>query len=104
MAILAAGCLWGAAAGWAAALALLAAGSPPSGALVAYGAAALFGAGYLAGTSARGRVPSRLVLHAAGGSAVIACAAKLLVPTLEPWTAPLIAAAVAGVITGWRSG
>ena len=67
-------CLWGALTGWAAA----------GGALVLYGAAAWFGAGYLLGSTMRGRPPSRFDLRVAGLTAVLAFAAKALVPALAP--------------------
>ena len=93
-------CFWGALAGWAAALAVAGPQPPPGTTLLAYGALALFGAGYLAGSAMRGRVPSTLALRAAALTATAAVVAKLLVPALAAWVALLIAAAVFGVLCG----
>lgn len=97
-------CLWGALAGWAAAIAItdseLWSGGAPGPALLIYGATAWFGAGYLLGTSMRGSPPGRFALRVAALTAAAAFAAKALAPALAAWTALLIAAAVFGVLTG----
>jgi hypothetical protein len=97
-------CLLGAIAGWAAALAAsqprLLEGEQPAPTLFAYGALALFGAGYLLGSSLRGRRPRAAALRAAWVAAGVAFAAKALVPALAPWTVVLIAAGVCGVLAG----
>lgn len=93
-------CLWGAIAGWAAALAVARPEPPPGATLLAYGALALFGAGYLLGSASRGRAPRPLALRAAALTAAAALAAKALVPALAAWAAVLIAAAVFGVLCG----
>ena len=97
-------CLWGALSGWAAATAArhpeVWSGAPPGAALVLYGAAAWFGAGYLLGSTARGRPPRRFDLRVAGLTAGLAFAAKGLAPALAAWTAVLIAAAAFGALAG----
>jgi hypothetical protein len=97
-------CLFGAVSGWSAALAAgqpgLLHGDQPGPTLLAYGAVALFGAGYLLGSSLRGRRPRAAALRAASVAAGVAFAAKALVPALAPWTVVLIAAVVCGVLTG----
>jgi hypothetical protein len=97
-------CLFGAISGWAAALAVaqpgLLQGERPGPTLLAYGAVALFGAGYLLGSSLRGRRPRATALRAASVAAGVAFAAKALVPALAPWTVVLIAAGVSGVLAG----
>jgi hypothetical protein len=97
-------CLWGALAGWAAAIAVthpeVWSGARPDAALVVYGAAAWFGSGYLVGSTARGRAPRRSDLRVAGLIAGVAFAAKALAPALAAWTAVLIAAASFGVLVG----
>jgi hypothetical protein len=93
-------CLWGAVAGWAAALAVARPEPPPGATLLAYGALSLFGAGYLLGSRMRGRAPRSLALRGAALTAVAALACKALVPALAAWTAVLIAAAVFGVLCG----
>ena len=93
-------CLWGAVAGWAAALAVARPQPPPGATLLVYGAVALFGAGYLIGSRIRGRAPRPLALRAAALTAGAALAAKALVPALAAWVAVLIAAAVFGVLCG----
>lgn len=97
-------CLWGALAGWAAAIAAtrpeIWSGAAPGAVLVAYGAAAWFGSGYLLGSTTRGRPPSRLELRIAVCTAALAFGAKALVPALAAWTAVLIAGAAFGVVTG----
>jgi hypothetical protein len=99
------GCgLWGALAGWAAAMAVthpeVWSGVSPGPALLVYGAAAWFGSGYLLGSTARGRPPHRFDLRVAGITALLAFAARGLVPTLAAWTAVLIAAAAFGILAG----
>ncbi len=93
-------CLWGALAGWAVALAAARPEPPPGATLLAYGAVALFGAGYLLGSRLRGRAPRPLALRAAGLTAAAALAGKVLVPALAAWVAFLVAAAVFGVLCG----
>ena len=97
-------CLWGALAGWAAAIAVTQtevwSGTSPGPALLLYGAAAWFGSGYLLGSTARGRPPHRFDLRVAGFTAVLAFAVKGLVPALAAWTAVLIAAAAFGILAG----
>ena len=93
-------CVWGAITGWAAALAVAQPEPPPGPTLLAYGALALFGAGYLLGSLLRGRTPGALAVRAAALTAVVAMAAKLLVPGLAAWVAFLIGAGVFGVICG----
>lgn len=97
-------CLWAALTGWAAALAVTHAevwsGAAPGTALVLYGAAAWFGFGYVAGRTAHGRPPSRFELRAAGLTAALALAAKLVAPALPAWAALLIAAGAFGVLAG----
>jgi hypothetical protein len=93
-------CLWGAAAGWAVALAIARPEPPPGPTLLAYGAMALCFAGYLLGSWIRGPTPSRLALRAAALTAAAALAAKALMPGLTAWVAVLIAAAVFGVLCG----
>jgi hypothetical protein len=97
-------CLWGALGGWAAAIAVthpeVWSGAPPGAALVLYGATAWFGAGYLVGSTARGRSPHRFDLRVAAFTAALAFAAKALVPALAAWTAVLIAAAAFGILAG----
>jgi hypothetical protein len=93
-------CVWGAVAGWAAALAVAHPEPPPGPTLLAYGALALFGAGYVLGSLLRGRAPGALAVRAAAVTAVVAVAAKLLVPALAAWVAFLIGAAVFGVLCG----
>ena len=97
-------CLWGALGGWAAATAAadpeVFSGRPPGATLVVYGAAAWFGAGYLIGSTARGRPPRRVDLRVAGLTALLALASKGLMPALAAWTAVLIAAAAFGVLAG----
>jgi TRAP-type uncharacterized transport system fused permease subunit len=93
-------CLWGATAGWAAALAVARPEPPPGPTLLAYGALALFCAGYLLGSWIRGRAPSPLALRAAVLTAAAALTAKALAPGLAAWVAVLIAAAVFGVLCG----
>jgi hypothetical protein len=75
-------------------------GAPPGPALVLYGGAAWFGSGYLLGSSARRRPPSRFDLRVAGFTAALAFALKALAPALAAWTAVLIAGAVFGVVAG----
>ena len=97
-------CLWGALAGWAAALAITDAeiwsGAAPGPALLLYGAIAWFGAGYLLGTMMCGRPPGRFALRVAAITAAVAFAAKGLAPALAAWTAVLIAGAAFGVLAG----
>lgn len=93
-------CLLGAVAGWAAALAVARPEPPPGATLLAYGALALFGAGYLLGSRIRGRAPAPLALRAAALTAVAALIGKTLVPALAAWVAVLVAAAVFGVLCG----
>ena len=93
-------CLWGGVAGWAVALAVARPEPPPGPTLLAYGALALFGAGYALGSGLRGRAPSPLALRAAVLTALAAVTAKALVPGLAAWVAFLIAAAVFGVLCG----
>jgi hypothetical protein len=97
-------CLWGALSGWAAATAAthpaVWSGATPGAALVLYGAAAWFGSGYLLGSTMRGIPPHRFDLRSAGLTAVLAFAAKGLVPALDAWTAVLIGAAVFGALAG----
>ena len=97
-------CLWGALAGWAAAIAVthteVWSGAPPGPALVLYGAAAWFGSGYLLGSTTRGRPPRGSDLRVAGLTALLALSAKALAPALAAWTAVLIAAAVFGALAG----
>lgn len=93
-------CLWGAAAGWAAALAVAQPAPPPGPTLLSYGALTLFCAGYLGGSRLRGRAPGALALRAAALAAAAAVTAKVLVPGLAAWVAILIAAAVFGVLCG----
>lgn len=101
LAVLLAACLWGAVSGWAVALlAVLPAGAAPGAVLLAYGAVACFGAGYLAGSAARGRVLRPTAVRAAALTACLALAAKAAVPGLAAWVAVLIAAAVFGALAG----
>jgi hypothetical protein len=97
-------CLWGALGGWAAAAAVTQpevwSGAPPGPTLVLYGAAALFGSGYLLGSTVRGRPASRFALRVAGFTALLAFAVKALAPALAAWTAVLIAGAAFGVVAG----
>ena len=97
-------CLWGALAGWAAALAVtdpeIWSGAAPGPALLVYGASAWAGAGYLLGTTMRGNPPGRFALRVAALTAAAAFAAKALAPALAAWTAVLIAAAVFGMLAG----
>ena len=95
-----ASCLWGATAGWAAALAVARPEPPPSPTLLIYGALALFCAGYGLGSWVRGRPPSAPALRAAALTAAVAMAAKALAPGLAAWVALLVAAAVFGVLCG----
>jgi hypothetical protein len=75
-------------------------GARPGPALVLYGAAAWFGSGYLAGSTARGRPPGRFDLRVAGITAVLAFAVKGLAPGLTAWTAVLLAGAAFGILAG----
>lgn len=104
LSILFACCLWGALTGWAVALATaqpgLLQGSDPAATLLAYGALACFGGGYLAGSAARGGTPERIARKAACLTAATAFAAKALAPELAGWIAVLIAAGVFGVLAG----
>jgi hypothetical protein len=97
-------CLWGAIGGWVAATAATQpevwSGDAPGPALLLYGAAAWFGSGYLLGSSARRRPPSRFDLRVAGFTALLAFALKALAPALAAWTAVLVAGAVFGVVAG----
>jgi hypothetical protein len=97
-------CLWGAVAGWAAAIAVTDSeiwnGATPGPVLLLYGAIAWFGSGYLLGTTMRGSPPGRFALRVAALTAAAAFAAKALAPALAAWTALLIAAAMFGVLTG----
>ena len=97
-------CLWGALAGWAAALAVadpeIWSGAAPGPALLVYGAIAWFGSGYLLGTTMRGSPPGRFDLRVAALTAAAAFAAKGLAPAFAAWTALVIAAAVFGVFAG----
>lgn len=93
-------CVWGAVVGWSAALAAARPEPPPSGTLLAYGALALFGAGYLLGSWVRGRPPRRLAARGAALTAGAALAGKALVPALAAWVAFLVAAAVFGLLCG----
>lgn len=101
LATLSACCLWGAVAGWAAALAAARPEPPPGPTLLAYGVVALFGGGYLLGSRIRGRAPRALAVRGAGLAAVAALAGKALVPSLAAWAAVLVAAAVFGVLCGF---
>ena len=93
-------CLWGAITGWAAALAVARPEPPPAATLLAYGAIALFGAGYLLGSALRGRTVGAFALRAAAFTAATALAVKVLAPALAAWVAVLVAAAVFGVLCG----
>ena len=97
-------CLWGALAGWAAAMFAaqpeLWSGSTPGFSLLLYGAAASFGSGYLVGSTTRGKPPSRFDPRVAGCTAVLALGVKVLAPTLAAWTAVLIAGAAFGIVAG----
>jgi FtsH-binding integral membrane protein len=106
--VLLAGCLWGAMTGWAVALLavrpeVLGGDAAPGLVLLLYGAAACFGAGYLAGSALRGRLPRAAAGRAAALTAALALTAKLAAPGLAPWTAVLIAAAVFGALAGLRT-
>lgn len=100
LAALLACCVWGAITGWAAALAVSRPESLPGTTLLAYGAIAFFGGGYLLGSAVRGRTPGGLGMRAALIAAVAALAAKVLVPALAAWVAFLLATAVFGVLCG----
>jgi hypothetical protein len=97
-------CLWGALSGWAAATAVTQpevwSGAPPSPALIVYGAAAWFGSGYVVGSTTRGRPPGSFDLRVAAATALLAFAAKVLVPALAAWTAVPIAAGAFGILAG----
>ena len=97
-------CLWGALGGWAAATAAthpeVWSGAPPGPALLLYGAPAWFGSGYVLGSALRGSPPTRLALRVAALTAVLAFAAKGLMPALAAWTALLIATAALGTLAG----